>query len=74
MYVDINKLANKIYVLTIRRSSDRHHRVKSVLEDTNFKFWNGLDASEYFIGKTSRRNCGDDFLLITIYIKSTLKN
>ncbi len=63
MYADINKLVNKIYVLTIERNSDRHHSVKSVLEGIDFEFWNGLDASEYFIGKKYVAGIEDDFFI-----------
>lgn len=63
MDADINKLVNKIYVLTIQRNSDRHQNVTSVLAGINFEFWNGLDASEYFPGKKFVAGIEDDFFI-----------
>jgi len=51
MYSDLNKLIDKIYVLTIERNSDRHQNVNTILENINFEYWYGLDAKENFAGK-----------------------
>lgn len=51
MASDLNKWVDKIYVLTIDRNADRHPHVRSILNNIDFEFWNGLDAKESFPGK-----------------------
>ena len=63
MESDVNKLVDKIYVLTIERNSDRHQNVKSILECIDFEFWYGLDASENFSGKKYVSDIEDKFFI-----------
>ena len=44
----INGLFDKVYVLTIDRNADRHPLVHTMLQNTDFEFWNGFDAGAHF--------------------------
>jgi GR25 family glycosyltransferase involved in LPS biosynthesis len=44
----LNKLFDKIYVLTIERNIDRHSTVYKQLGDTQFEFWYGNDIPNNF--------------------------
>jgi|GEM_PF-2971642 len=45
---EINRLVDKVYVLTIARNADRHPNVQSILKNIPFEFWIGFDAKVNF--------------------------
>ena len=63
MNTNINKLVDKIYVLTIERNSDRHPNIRSILESMDFEFWYGLDAPRNFAGKKYVSDIEDQFFI-----------
>lgn len=63
MHPDINKLVDKVYVLTIERNSDRHQNVESILESVSFHFWYGLDARVNFPKQKYVSDIEDEFFI-----------
>lgn len=63
MHMDINRVVDKVYVLTIDRNSDRHQNVRSILENIDFDFWYGLDAKVHFPDKKYVSEIADDFFI-----------
>ncbi len=63
MHTDLNKIFDKVYVLTIERNVDRHPSVKSILKGIDFEFWYGFDAKENFPGHKYVSDIEVDFFI-----------
>src|SRR5687767_8793687 len=63
MSLEIKGLFDKVYVLTIDRNADRHPLMFSMLQHTDFEFWNGFDAGANFPSKTYVSEIQESFFL-----------
>lgn len=59
----LNKLFDKIYVLTIERNKDRHSCVKQNLKGIDFEFWYGIDIPQVFPHIDHVVNMPNDFFI-----------
>jgi GR25 family glycosyltransferase involved in LPS biosynthesis len=59
----LNKLVDKIFVLTIETNSDRHPYVEAILKNIEFEYWNGLDARKKFPNKKYVSQIEDRFFI-----------
>jgi len=59
----LNKIFDRVFVLTIERNADRHASVKKQLKDIDFDFWYGIDVPLVFPDAASVSQIPDSFFI-----------